>query len=131
MRNFKTRSSLFQDVMWHRLVVGYHFKDNILFPSSRAKQSKNFLYSFFDCMSLQDAFCNNGNQLPTNAAQHPRIVKTSTLLCQKTEILQIIRFITFINWYRSKTLPTIKWAVKIQYNLLKCLIWKCEDINNA
>jgi len=68
----------------------------------------------------------SGNQLPTNAAQHPRIVKTSTLLRQRTDILHITRFITFINWYRNKTLPTIKWAVKIQYYFLKC-----EDINNA
>jgi hypothetical protein len=30
------------------------FQDNILFPSSRAEQSKNFLYSSIDLMSLQD-----------------------------------------------------------------------------
>jgi hypothetical protein len=44
------RSSLFWDVKEHRLVVGYHFWDNLSVSPSKAKQSKFFL----NCFVIED-----------------------------------------------------------------------------
>jgi len=44
------RSSPFWDVKEHRLVVGYHFWDNLSVPSSKAKQFKFFL----NCFAIED-----------------------------------------------------------------------------